>query len=333
MKLLQTYEVRADIFNKILYDLSIHTKYCSDLTAYSYGYSDKTTIYYNEEYLICRECVLDYYCEYLEQPTFWKQVKVRKVENVENKIQATITGNYAWNYMFKLLKKYYSDEEIDKILHAHECEKDEGFKQFHYNIGIEPGTLLKIPNCFKYDINGAHCDSVVELFPKARKEFLKLYKQRKEKPIYKQLFNFFVGEMCRKGYRLTYNWIVQRTTKRLYEAMDLVEGELIYANTDGFIIQNPKKQLQHSTELFEFKEEYSGDVYVYKTKNYILYQLGDDKVGSCACEVRKDIDLSQGIVVEYDRKFLQLGTNPKTGRPTGVHQIVNKEIKKVNIDE
>ena len=44
MKLLPTFEVRSDIFNQILYDLSVHTQYCSDLTAYSYGYSDKHTI-------------------------------------------------------------------------------------------------------------------------------------------------------------------------------------------------------------------------------------------------------------------------------------------------
>jgi len=332
MKLLPTFEVRSDIFNQILYDLSVHTQYCSDLTAYSYGYSDKHTIYYNEEYLICRECVLDYYCDCITDPTFWKQVKLRKVENVETKVQATITGNYAWNYIMTILHKYYTDQEIDNILHAHEAIKDEGFKQFHYNAAIEQGIVVKVENCFKYDINGAHCDSVVELFPKAYKDFLKLYKQRKEKPIYKQVFNFFVGEMCRKGYRLTYNWIVQRTTKKLYEAMDLTNGELIYANTDGFIVQAPETKLKHSTELFEFKEEYSGDVYIYKSKNYILYQLGEDKVGSCACDVRKDIDLSQGIVVEYDRKFLQLGTNPKTGKPTGIYQIVNKQIKKVNID-
>lgn len=332
-KLLPTFEVREDLFNKILYDLASHTEFCEDLTAYSYGYSNKNTIYYNNEYLICREYIMGYYCDCIEETTTWKQVKLRKVANIETTYQATITGNYAWNFIINLLKKYYTIDEIDSILKAHEVDKDEGFKQYHYNVYIETDTLVKYTNCFKYDINGAHCDAVVKLFPKANTEFIKMYKARKEQPVYKQLFNFFVGELCRKGYRKTYNWIVQRTTKKLYEAIDTTDGQLIYANTDGFIVQKPATTLNTSTELFDFKLEYSGDVYVYKSKNYILYQCGDTKVGSCACEVRDDIDLRRGIVVNYDREFEQLGTNKTTGKPTGIFKYVNKTIKKVNIDE
>ena len=299
MKLLPTYEVRADIFDKILYDLSVHTEYEADLQKWSYGYKNRNTIYYNEEYLICKECVLDYYCDCITDSTSWKQCKLRKVLNAEKPVQKTITGNYAWNYIIRILNKYYTAIEIEEIFNNNEADYSEDYKQFHYNLPLEEDELVKYKNCFKYDINGAHCDAIVNLFPKAYDEFIKLYLKRKEIPMYKQLFNFFVGELCRKGHRRTYNWIVQRTTKKLYETMDITKGTLIYANTDGYIVQRPEVEINTSKELFDFKLEYSGDVYVYQSNNYILYQCGDNKTGSCRCDVRDDIDLRVGKVFNY----------------------------------
>ena len=118
-KLLATYEIQADVFDKILYDLSIHTEYTDDIFQYSYGYKNRNTIYYNEEYLICKECVLDYYCDCLEESTSWRQVRLRKVINASKIVQKTITGNYAYNYIIKLLSKYYTLDEIENILITH----------------------------------------------------------------------------------------------------------------------------------------------------------------------------------------------------------------------
>lgn len=331
-KLLATYEIQADVFDKILYDLSIHTEYTDDIFQYSYGYKNRNTIYYNEEYLICKECVLDYYCDCLEESTSWRQVRLRKVINASQIVQKTITGNYAYNYIIKLLSKYYTLDEIENILNSHEAEYSEEFKQFHYNLPMERQTLLKFENCFKYDINGAHCDSVVYLFPKAREEFMKLYKERKQKPVYKQLFNFFVGELCRKNHRKTYNWIVQRTTRKLYEAMDTTNGMLLYANTDGFIVQKPETEINTSMNLFDFKLEYSGDVYIYQSNNYILYQFGDEQTGSCRCEVRNDIDLRIGKVVDYKIEKTNIGID-KNGHNRYCYKIVNKTERQVSIDE
>lgn len=334
MKLLKTYEVQADIFDKILYDLSTHTEYVEDLRPYSYGYQNRNTIYYNKDYLICKECVLDYYCDCIPDSTSWKQVKLRRVLNANAIVQETITGNYAWNFMIRLLHKYYSDDEIYFILNQHTAEYDKGLAQFHYDIPLEVGELVKCDNCFKYDVNGAHCDAIVQMFPRAHDEFLGMYNKRKEKgkEIYKQLFNFFVGELCPKGFRTTYNWIVQRTTKKLFEAIDTTGGSLIYANTDGFVVQTPSTELEHSTKLFEFKEEYKGDVYIYRSKNYLLYQFGDEKKGSCRCSVRPDIDLRIGQVVEYDITKEIIGYDPN-GRARTTDKLINIEKKKVYIDE
>ena len=306
-KLIRTYCVREDIFDKILYDYSSRIEYTDNIWQYAYGYSNKNTIYYNEEYLICREYIVDYYCHNIEDITSWKQCRLRKTTNTDKIIDNDITGTYAWNYIMKLLLKHYTENEIDSILHAHEAEYDEAKKQYHYNYNIDVGALLKIPNCKKYDINGAHCDALLELFPKASTDILYLHKRRKKDPNIKKFFNYFVGELCRKGYRLTYNWIVQRTNALLMQAIELTDGELIYANTDGFIVFEAKHNINTSTNLGEFKAEYEGDVYVYRSKNYILYQCGDELKGSCRQQVRDKIDLRIGKVAEYDQRRELLG--------------------------
>lgn len=333
-KLIPTYEVRADIFDKILIDYSPRVRITDNLKQYVYGYKNKKIIYTDgDEYLICLEYILDGYTNCCELPTSWKQCRLRRVENAQTIVQKTITGTYAWNYLKKILTKYYSEEEIENILCSHEAEYSEDYKQFHYNISLERDQLIHIPDCVKYDINGAHCAAVVELFPNAANEFLKLYSKRKEKPIYKQIFNYAVGRLCKIGHRKTYNWIVQRTTKTLYKTMDKVRGSLIYANTDGFLVQDPENKLTTSTNLNDFKLEYSGDVWVYRSNNYILYQCGkDSKVGSCRNEVRDRIDLSVGQVVDYKTNRICIGEDEK-GHKRFRYELTDIVERKVNIYE
>ena len=333
-KLIPTYEVQADIFDRILIDYSPRVKITSNLQEYVYGYQDKKTIYTDgNEYLICREYILDGYTNCFEAPSSWKQCRLRRVENAQTVVEKTITGTYAWNYLKKILAKYYSEEEIENILCSYEVEYSEDYKQFHYNITVERDELIHISNCVKYDINGAHCAAIVELFPKAAKEFLKLYSKRKEKPIYKQIFNYAVGRLCKIGHRKTYNWIVQRTTRKLYETMDNVGGSLIYANTDGFLVQDPENKLTTSTNLYDFKLEYSGDVWVYRSNNYILYQCGkDSKVGSCRNEVRDRIDLSVGKVVNYKTNRIPIGED-ESGKMRFRQELIEIVERKVEIYE
>lgn len=328
-QLLKTYCVREDIFDKILYDYSTRTEYTDNIWQYAYGYSNKNTIYYDNEYLICKEYIVDYYCHNLDEVTSWKQCRLRRTTNTSKVIENDVTGTYAWNYIFSILNKYYTNEEIDSILRAHEAEYDESKKQYHYNYNIDVGTLLKIPGCKKYDINGAHCDALLELFPKAGPDILSLHNKRKKDPKIKKFFNYFVGELCRKGYRLTYNWIVQRTNALLMQAIELTDGELIYANTDGFIVFEAKNNINTSANLGEFKAEYDGDVYVYRSKNYILYQCGEELKGSCRQQVRDRIDLRQGLVVEYDQRRELLGYDKQgTARyTTHLENIKTKFVK------
>ena len=300
MKILSSYEVRADIFDKILYDYAGRVKVTDNFEQYVFGYQDKKTIYYDgSEWLICRKYILDANIKNEDVTDGWKQLRLRRVSNANTVITKTISGTYATNYMNHLLFKYYSPREVEEILNNNEAEYNKDLIQYHYMVSLNVNELRKYDNCVKYDINGAHCDALVELFPKAAKAILKLHSKRKEKPEIKQIFNFYVGNLCNTGHRKTYNWIVQRTTRILYKAMDLTKGQLLYANTDGFVIRCPERKLHTSINLGEFKEEYSGDVYFYRSKNYQLMQCGEEMRGSCRNEVRGDIDLRKGIVVTY----------------------------------
>lgn len=309
-KLLRVVEVNDDIFYDILYLHKAKVKVTNNIYAYYYGYPDKRTIYYNgHNEMICPEYILCRYSK--EEYTDWRQIRLQLVFGLEDKIRDSITGTKAKAYMMKIFKDFYTDEEIDERLNMFQAEYDPSYKQYHYDFNAETGIIYKITNTYKYDINGAHLDALCEIFPKAADRLKKLYKDRKKNQVLKKFPNLFVGMLAYKTdeqrklhqsgkYEKTYNWIVQRTTKKLFEALDTIGGNLIYANTDGAIIRRPKAKLNISDQLGDFKLEYNGDTYIYADKNYILYQFGDEMKGSCLTAVRPDIDLRKGKVVHYN---------------------------------
>lgn len=334
-KQLPTYDIRDDIFNQILYDLRYRIKEVSEdfFSTLIYGYPEKNVIYYERcadgnEYLICKESVLNYYTDALPYCTNWKQCRIRKVINSQNKIQHTITGSHAFNLLMNILKDFYTDTEIKDIFNSHTAPYDESLKQVHTTVSAcDRGKIYNFKNCYKYDINGAHCAALTELFPKAQARLIKLYEERKLRPENKQLFNYAVGCLVPRGYRETYNWIVQRTTKKLNEAIELTNGNLLYANTDGFIVQDPEKLIEHSKILDEFKEEYKGDVQFYLSNNYNLYQFGDEMTGSCRTSVRDKIDLRIGKVVEYKVKREYYNNNKNYLTPIDIDSIIEREVE------
>ena len=312
---IRSFEIQSDIFDQILFDYSSRIVYKDDVNPYIHGYCNKQDIYYDgREYLICLEYILNHYCHNIKDCTDWKQCRLRRVDNINSTTRETICGNVAWDKMMTLLHFCYTTEEIEDIFKSYECEYSEEYKQYHYQYPLEIGELKSIPNCYKYDINGAHTDALAEMFPKAKLLIIDLYNRRHQEPVNKDIVNYFVGMLVSKGHRKTYNWIVQRTTKSLYKAMDMLGGHMIYVNTDGCVIAAPKALITASKELGQFKLEYNGTVFIYKDKNYWLMQCGNDMKGSCLTSVRKDIDLSQGIIVHYDRVRKQIGTK-ENGNP------------------
>lgn len=237
--------------------------------------------------------------------TEWKQILVRVRQEQCEPIKDDICGLKAYIAEMKKIKSYYSHEEFEACLRAHEAEYDTNKKQVHSWIEVIPGVVNTFKNCYEYDINGAHNDALCEIFPKAAKMLRKQYDERHEHPDNKKLVNYFVGYLARAGYRKTYNWIVQRTTAMLNEAMNHCNGEIVYANTDGFIVWKPEQLIEPSKKLGQFKLEYHGDVRVYQGINYICFQYKDeDKVetkGSVLTAVRNMINLEKNDTVEYAR--------------------------------
>lgn len=232
---------------------------------------------------------------------------------VEQKYVDDINGLTAWRKIYSVLNKYYTEEEIEEQYKLHESEFDPQKIQKHDLFNGELNTLYVLHNCRKYDINGAHNDALCEIFPRCAHIFKKMYDERKTKPNNKKYVNYFVGMLARCGHRLTYNWIVQRTTAILNKAIETVGGELVYANTDGFIVKDPTAELPVSKELGQFKQEYEGEVRFYRTSSYFAYEIdtnGDeDRVkGSIRLSVRDKIDLKHRIAPQYVLKRNENGS-------------------------
>ena len=310
-KLLKCFEVREDIFNKILYDFESRIETVGNFKDYIYGYNDNKNVYKfdGKDTLILPEYILNYYCDNIKFSTSWKQCQIRSAMNADTEVVESLYGSRAERYINDILLEVYNEKEIEECLLSHQAEYDEDLSQYHYCLPVEIGYIYKVKDTVKYDINGAHLDALCEIFPKAKDRLLKMYEKRKKDKIYKKLPNYYVGRLGKwkdkaktipGKYRKTYNWIVQRTTKKLFDAIDAVGGMLLYANTDGFLVKDPNNLLKTSKILGDFKEEFSGTTYIYRDKNYILYQNNDLK-GSCLTSVRPEIDLSKGKVVHYDR--------------------------------
>lgn len=345
--LLKSLEVSAEVFDKILYDYEEHVLLKHDFNNYMCGYSENTglsknnIVYNGDNKLICREYVVNGYTDSIAGCTTWKQIIVVRNDELENdEIEKTVSGKRAWNTIMRHIKKFYTDQEIDTILKEHSLYNPtrEQKQQHSDSTTIATFKIFKYKNTYKYDINGAHADAVIELFPKAKKLLLWLYKRRYKDPKIKKFFNYFVGYLCKMGYRPTYNWIVARTSALLAKAMDQVGGTLLYVNTDGFLVYNTTNTLVTSKNLGDMKLEASGDAYIVRTNNYVLYQTykADDGKkelkGSCMKCVRDKIDLSTGKTIVYDKVLHVIGKNAN-GKNCGYFEIKNEKEITLEIKE
>lgn len=301
---IKTFEIKADLFDALIADYRWSVKIVDTVEPYMCGYDGPEKVVYDgREWAIAPIYIVHHYAASVAPDHHWKQCRIRRVENMEREALKTTNGGYAWNYMIKLLAKFYvgGEEDVYEQLRKHEAEYDPGLKQYHYAYPVPTYKIKRLENCYYYDINGAHCDALTEIFPEADLSLKLLYAKRKKDPVVKAYINYFVGMLCKKGFRKTYNWIVQRTTRKLYAIMDECGGVPVYANTDGLIVRMPENILAPSKKLGDVKMEYAGDVYVYQDKNYWIIQYGDTIKGSAMSCVRDKIDLREGRVVQYDK--------------------------------
>lgn len=302
-KELKTFSLSDEAFDKILLEASSYIIITEDINKYIFGHRSKVSIFYNgSNKMVLAQKRLSSLG--LEVDNNWQQcICIRKAKQTET-YRTAINGGTAWRRMIALLSKYYSAADLDFCLRQYNAEYNKLLNQIHYNYLPKgaAGKVYSFSNCFKYDINGAYAKALCDIFPKAQKAIMKLYLERKVKPENKELINYFVGMMMRKGYEKTYHWIVQNVRKQMEATITAVNGKLLYANTDGFAVYAPEKLLETSTALGDFKLEYHGAAQIYAGDNYWILQTGDDITGTALHCTRKLIDLRQGKVVEYSRK-------------------------------
>ena len=346
MKQLRYIEVCEKIYDEILNSFPSQLEYKEDIYNYFYGFDDKNKVYYNEEYLIIKECKFNYIYKklfgkgFIESPTDWKQCRLRLNKDID-KAMALPNGTQCYNFITKRLKKFYSDEEIENILNSHEEEYSYEYKQYHYTYPSVEGLVMKFNNCYKYDITKAHASAIISLFPLAKDEIMNLIKiAQKAKQNgdlntcqrYKNYVNLYVGALCRHGHKGTYYYIVHRVTKKLFDAYAYTGGKMLYANTDSFTVYNPINILEASLEVGEFKLEYTGTIYIYQDVNYWLMEFGNEQVGSCKKYVRNKIKLSEGVVAHYKQNRIYIGKDDKGNKH---YRMEIKDIctEKVNVVE
>lgn len=327
IKCLPAMRVSTDLFEKLLKTYDAYVESVPDLNIYKSGYPDKEKIKRCNNELISQVYRVCFVCgEYfIPIGTAWKQYIVRCDGGLplNTYVLKDVTGPEAEKYIERVVLKKYSKEEYDAILKGVCVEYDENLAQQHF-LNAVFGKVEKFTNCYYYDINNAHGSAILELFPRCEEELLRMYEHRKDNDgYYKKVFNYYWGQLgagkkqkdgtVKYGpYRGAYNWVVQRTTKLITEFLEKVGGEIVYINTDGIIVSNPRNPQPSSNKLGEFKLE-TGTVYTYRhpigdksvTPYELLQFMGDDgvvsKKGSLPLIFRDAVDLSSNKGIKFKR--------------------------------
>ncbi len=298
-------KINLNTFNKILDIFKDRVDIVDDLGPYFYGYRDKKRIKYNPKTnnMICQAIYINYASGLnLLQPDWKQYVLIRGTEVQENEAEDVMYANKANKIINNILLKYYNESEIEELLNNHTHTKDSAVQRRLPSI-YEKNVIHHFHNCVYYDINGAHRDALCEIFPLAKKDFLK---------VNKQAANIYVGDLCNHNHRDTYYWIVNRTANILMQNISHIGGLILYANTDGVIAYHPQNTLNTSDKLGEFKSVIINDeiyYYIDSDPNYTGYHCiqyatktnPKEKKGTCPIEFRNEMDLSKGIVIRYKK--------------------------------
>lgn len=301
------------LFNQILKVFDAHVVEVNPhaFESFKCGYRQKLRIYRCNDEFICQGQYINAITEKetIDYNDDWMQYICRldpMIDDVAG-VYTDFSGVYAWTTFKKMLLKYYTEEEFDEALKAHHADFDENKKQQHYLAYTPQDKIVKFENVIYYDINNAHGSALLEIFPRAGEKIREMYEHRADNDgANKKIFNYFVGMLTRRGYRGTYNWIVQRTTRLLKSRLIDVDGDPIYINTDGAIVANARNPIENSPEFGEFKRK-DGEIYVYRAENYYLIQFNEfngktTQKGNLPTILRKGVDLSCGKVVKYNKQ-------------------------------
>lgn len=332
MKQLVQLQINPEIYDKILKIKEGRIDFVKDINEYRNGYEDKKRVKcVIDKYIITTGEILDYVincnidddnyilnnkakpCQFVG----WKQYVCVVVKELDKCTAPDFAPHICKKIIHdKLHKLGFTDEDIDNRLNMYQAEYDPRLIQVHYS-NTERNKILKFTNCYYYDINKAHSDALGEIFPELRTWLQNIAKLARKDKKWKSVPNYYVGMLAYKTskmkrehrpgkYEKTYNWIVQRTTKMVEDFINEIgayDSDMVYINTDGFVINNPLRTPESSKEFGKFKLESDERVfYTYKGDNYEIIQYGDTIKGSLPVSLRKYVDLREGRVVSYKIK-------------------------------
>lgn len=194
----------------------------------------------------------------------------------DKKLSTDINGHDAFMKFMNILKINcnYSDFEIDQIINNFGVLEEQ--KPLHEGKIYElkflmqvQNKVVKIDNCNYYDLNKAYASCLMKFFPRAAKKIESGYQTNdlEKKALWKKTINFAVGFFQRNKFKPLRNAIVKYINDEVSKAINYCDGDLIYLNTDGFIIKNAKNKLETSSEIGAFKKEKIDDNTIYFIKN------------------------------------------------------------------
>lgn len=327
--IIQMYKVDEITFNKVFESCwikEIDSESFKYILTYGRQGLDKKKALYDPttKTLICRLLDLQH-VQKVVNTNYWKDVAIQIDASADKQVDVKdlYIRPYAKQceaYIHTILKDFYTDIQIDECLKR--CTVDEltnDTKMIHSNMPwyYDSDTIYEFDNVVYYDVNNAHLDALTEIFPLAKAKLIAIrtrinrYKSMgkvNDARRLKDIVNFYVGNLCNRGYRTTNNWIVARTRRKIDDVIKYCDGEVLYANTDGVIINNPKHTIATSKELGQFKSEITDNKLWYyrntKQTHWQLYQFhsdkGTEKKGTAQLIVRDKIDLENKKIVLYD---------------------------------
>lgn len=333
--LLKTLDVSLALFNKVLTDRE--EKYPGtvkeitedEFNKYRHG-CRKAKLYFirnntKEKKLITLEGTVKQYipnelrCD--KSQIMWYQVILRVNEQYDDMMcHQTITGDRAYAKLMQVIQKSYTKDEvkeiIDKTDREYEWYDNQPMKIIHFEKNFRDDKIHKLEHCFYYDINSAYCSGLAKLFPRAFTDLENLYLQRKKNPEIKKWFNYGVGWLKHLGHVGSWCFIAKNTADTVQDAiksLSVKQENVVYINTDGFIVANPANPMGSSDRIGKFKcELYDKPVFVYhheRTENsepYWIMEYDNQLKGRAAIEARDMMSLKDGRITEYKRITLPI---------------------------
>lgn len=322
---LPTITLSEEMWDRVL-DNSLRHEEVDSLADYMCGYRNRNVIYYttgtDSDMLIAEAYYLFYVIGVPYDFNYgWKQyLCIKSHEQTEPVIFDAVSPISAVKAVSRELKSKYTDEEIEAIYTSHEATKAQA-EILHHNIlygaGLSKNIIYKFKDCWYYDLNGAYASELIGMFDRCSEQFRYWFEHRHDNhDKFKNYFNYFVGcltqnEKKYKDGKPTRNihpksryYIIKKITDMMYYGLKKLgfkrPDDAIYVNTDGLIVQHPKYEIGHSSEMGKFKLEYHGDIYMFRGENGWCMQYGDCIKGMIPTQLRDKVDLRKGKMVSYD---------------------------------